>query len=132
MNIPRLLTIIALTSISFVALAGYTQPATVEVDLDNAYAGGDTFTARNAQEDNVFIGCGVRNYDDGLGGIIKYGFCQAEDAEGDRILCSTFNPDLVEAMGAKSDYSFITFRWNEDFECVSAGSSTQSFYLPRK
>jgi len=44
--------------------------------------------------------------------------------------CSTFDPDLLDAMKSVSDFSFITFSWNVAGECTRIGFSTQSFYLP--
>jgi len=136
MQASKILTIAALTLMSSIALAGLVQPAPVDVDLVNQAALGDMYTARTADEDNVFIGCGVRNIDDGAGGILNYGFCQAEDAEGDHVFCSTYNSALVDAIASTSDYAFLTFRWADDgagnLECTYVGSSTQSFYLPKK
>jgi len=118
--------------------AGYLQPAVVDVDLDNNFVGGDMVSARYADNETEFIGCGVRNFDDGLGGIFETGFCQAEDAEGDRAACFTSSPHLLDAIKAISDFSYITYSYNvnvdvdgnESFECTRIGNSTQSFYLP--
>ena len=136
MKLANLMTAAAFVLVSSTALAGYTQPAPVDVDIDAMMAQGDMFTARGAEEPNVFIGCGVRNIDDGAGGIFNYGFCQAEDAEGDHVLCTTFNSALVDAIASTSDYAFLTFYWVDDgsgnLECNYVGSSTQSFYLPKK
>jgi len=126
---------IALTFFSAAAMAGYQQPAPVNVDLDGRFAAGDMQTAASDKNDAVFIGCGTRNYDDGVGGTLKFAFCQAEDAEGDSAVCSTFNPDLVEAVRAVSDFSYVSFAWSDDgsgnLTCTSIGLSTQSFYLEK-
>jgi hypothetical protein len=119
-----------LALVSSVAVAGQAQPAAVEVDLVNMSAHGDMRTARNDKDKDVFIGCGVRTL---VGGAepFYFGFCQAEDAEGERIVCSTLDPDLLFAMNATADNSFVTFSWNEVDECTRIGFSTQSFYLPK-
>ena len=116
--------------------AGRYLPVPVEVDFDERVASGDMLTAANDnQNKDVFIGCGTRNIDDGVGGIFSFAFCQAQDAEGDVVTCSTQNPALVEAVRAISDFSFIIFRWSvdelENVTCRSIGVSTQSWYLDK-
>jgi hypothetical protein len=119
---------------SSIAVAGFVQPAVVLVDLDNKFAQGDMWTARTANNDVEYIGCGTRVTEDGVGGTFLFGFCQAGDADGNEIVCFTQNQDLLDAMKSTSDFSFITFSWVDDgldgFECVRIGFSTQSFYLP--
>ena len=130
MKVRKILMACCFTLVSSVAVAGLTQPAAVEVDLDNFMASGDMRTARNAKDNDVFIGCGVRTL---VGGAepFYFGFCQAEDAEGDAIVCFTQNQDLLFAMNATADNSFVTFSWDENGECTRIGFSTQSFYLPK-
>jgi len=136
MKIRHILAVSALTIMASVAYAGLTQPAPVDVDLVNFLAQGDQFTARTSAGDTEFIGCGSRTTDDGLGFTFRFGFCAAEDADGDNITCFTLNPVLIDAMRSTSDYAFITFSWQDDgaggAECIRVGHSTQSFYLPKK
>lgn len=136
MKIRHILAASALTIMAGVAYAGFVQPAPVEVDLVNFFAQGDQLTARASAGDTEFIGCGSRTFDDGLGASFKFGFCQAEDADGDSVTCFTENPVLLDAMRSTSDYAFITFSWRDDgaggAECTRVGHSTQSFYLPKK
>ncbi|WP_251358598.1 hypothetical protein [Kangiella sp. TOML190] len=111
--------------------AGYTQPYPVEVDTVNRIANGDMVSARFADNDLEFIGCGIRQIASG-GSVISFGFCQArEGAEGsESLICNTQDEALLDAIDAISDYSFVTFSWNEDGECTRIGNSTQSFYIP--
>lgn len=137
---PKLMkTTIAMIGAALIAMpafAGETQPAEVMVDLDNFFAQGDMLTARTDDNDEVFIGCGTRNFSDGAGGLFSWAFCQAVDAEGDRATCFTFNTPLVDTINAINDNSFITFSWTDDgagnLECTRMGFSTQSFYLGSK
>ncbi|MDX1443361.1 MAG: hypothetical protein R3270_06230 [Gammaproteobacteria bacterium] len=118
---------------SFSVLAGYTQPAPVDVQLNgdgSGFAGGDMVSARYADNETEFIGCGSRVFSDGAGGTFEWGFCQGEDVEGDRAFCTTTDPAMLESMSSTSDYAFVTFRWNASGECEYIGFSTQSFYLP--
>lgn len=115
------------------AYAGFAQPAPLEVDLTNGVATGDQLAVRLNDDPDVFIGCGTRTNRTGGGILVRTGFCQAEDTDGDRVMCFTQDDDLLDAMQALSDFAFITFRFVDDgaggFECRSVGSSTQSFYL---
>lgn len=113
-----------------VAQAGQYQPRPVDVDPATLFAEGDQWTARIAPNVTEYIGCGVRKFDDGAGGAIAFGFCQAEDAAGEIAFCNTDNEDLLDAIEAISAFSYITFGWNADGQCTRIGNSTQSFYLP--
>jgi len=120
------------TILSGAAIAGKVQPAPVVVDLANNTAGGDMISARDAANENEFIGCGVRKFDDGAGGAWAYGFCQAEDAKGNRAFCSTDNEDLLDAIEASADFGYVTFNWNPKTEtCTRIGFSNQSLYVPK-
>lgn len=118
---------------SSIAVAGFVQPAAVLIDEDNMSAQGDMWTARTADNDVEFIGCGVRVFDDGTNAF-SFGFCQAGNAEVLSITCFTENPVLLDTINSASDFSFVTFDWVDDgvggAECVRVGFSTQSFYLP--
>ncbi len=133
MKIKILLSTAALTLLAGVAFAGLVQPAPVMVDLDNMNAQGDQWTARTANNDVEFIGCGNRVFDDGVNSF-SFGFCQASDSEENQITCFSQNANLLDAMKATSAFAFITFNWRDDgaggAECIRIGFSTQSFYLP--
>ena len=128
-----LLSVAGLTLMAGLASAGFVQPVPVTVDLVNMTALGDQWTARSADNDLDFIGCGIRNFDDGVNAF-AFGFCQAGDSDGNEITCFTQNANLLQTMGATSDFAFITFNWQDDggggAECTRIGFSTQSFYLP--
>ncbi len=134
MKIKCLLATLTLTSLGGLAYAGLIQPAPVVVDLDNMTALGDQWTARTADDDSSFIGCGTRHFDDGMGGSFRFGFCQAGDADGNTVNCITTNSNLLDEMRANSSYAFITFSWTDDgtgnLTCNRVGFSTQSFYIP--
>ncbi len=110
--------------------AGLTQPAPVTIDEENRIAQGDMVTARFSDNDQELIGCGVRKFSTGEDTILPFAFCQARIAEDVNIICNTQNPELVNAIDSISDYSFVTFSWNEENECTRIGNSTQSFYIP--
>jgi hypothetical protein len=125
--------ILAIAVIAFsstFAVAGFVQPAPVMIDTDNMYAQGDMWTARTADNDTDFIGCGIRHFDDGMGNELLFGFCQAGNADVESFTCFTQDEDLLGALASIGDFSFITFNWNEDGDCTRIGVSTQSFYLP--
>ena len=93
-------------------------------------AKGDMWTARNADNDVDFIGCGLRSFNDGQGNVWQWGFCNSNNAAGEQGICFTENRALLDEMRAMSDTSFVIFTWNADGECTFVGYSTQSFYLP--
>ena len=130
MKIRNLLSIAALMLIAGGAYAGLTLPAPVLIDLDLMIAQGDQATARNSKNDVELIGCGIRVFDDGMGGSFSFGFCQATDSDGVEGFCSTQRADMLDAMKATSAFAFITFGWDANGECTRIGYSTQSFYLP--
>jgi hypothetical protein len=122
-----------LALVSTLASAGFLQPAPVIITPNgdgSGFAQGDMVTARFAPDTISLIGCGTRTVDDGAGGTFHFGFCQATDAAGVQGFCSTDRADLLEAMHATADFSFITFAWDVDGFCTRIGTSTQSFYIP--
>lgn len=130
MKLGNLWLSVALLLLTGAGYAGFTQPASVDVDLTNNFAGGDQLTARTSDDPDVFIGCGVRIFDTNQQPFY-WGFCQAEDSEGESIQCFTQSADLLEAMRSTSAYAYITFSWDSStLECTRVGFSTQSFYLP--
>ena len=123
--------------ISIAAHAGFTQPSSVSIEVDEGVGGsalGDMVTARNSKNEFEFIGCGVRAVDNGPGFTYSYGFCQAGLEEDVSYVCFTESPVLMEGMNLIAESSFITFSWVDDGEgnltCNFVGSSSQSFYLP--
>ena len=126
---------LAVVLASTAAIAGFRQPAPVDVDLDAQFASGDMITAADAKNGDVFIGCGTRNFDDGFGGVFSTAFCQAQDEQGDLITCFTDNQELVRTVREINDSSYVQFRWEDDgmggFTCTHTGFSTQSFYLDK-
>ena len=133
MKVINVLVVLCAVVFASVSFAGQTQPAPVDVDLDNRTASGDMLTARFDDDDDVYIGCGIRKFDlGGVGSEFQFGFCQAEDSEGEVAFCTTESVHLLDAMTATSDYSYVTFSWDEDGVCTRIGFSTQSFYLPSK
>ena len=123
---------VALIFLAATAFAGLSQPAPVTVDMVNMFASGDQLSARTADDDTSYIGCGIRNYNDGIGSF-KFGFCQAADSEGVQLTCFTENASLIDSIEAVSSFAYISFIWRDDgfggADCIRIGSSTQSFYL---
>lgn len=118
--------------VSTAAFGGMVQPFPVDVDLTNRIASGDMVTARYSANDNEFIGCGIRIIQDGVGGTFSFGFCQAEDRDGERAFCNSQDAALLDAISSSGDYGFISFSYDESDICTRIGFSNQSFYLPKK
>ena len=135
MRIRHVFSVLLLVLLSTFSFAGYFQDVPVTIDFDSGFAEGNQLTAKTAPNDVEYIGCGVRNFNDG-GFSFRFGFCQAGDAAGNEVFCDTQNSSLVDDIGSMSDYAYISFSWREVapdvYECIRVGSSTQSFYLPEK
>ena len=116
-------------ALSGAAFAGLVQPLPVEVDTTTRFAHGDMLSARYADNKNEFIGCGVRKFISG-GSVVAFGFCQAEDAKGNRAFCNTDNIELLDAIEASADFGYILFSWDRAEICQRIGFSNQSFYVP--
>ena len=135
MRIKRLIAIGALVLGSSAAMAGLESEFPVAVTLNPDGAGsaaGAMTTARSSKNKVEYIGCGVRRFDDGAGGVFVFGFCQASTADEVLGFCDTENPALIASIGDQADFSFITFSWNAAGQCRGIGNSTQSFYLPKQ
>lgn len=139
MQIKQLVAAATLVLLSSLGLAGFLQPFSVEVTINPDMSGGasgDMATARFSENDIELIGCGIRTFDDGAGGVFEFGFCQAvmDDGseEGLRGFCNTDRSNILDTLKATGDYSFVTFNWNAAGECTRVGFSTQSFYIPEQ
>ena len=130
-----LLSTLFLVLVASTSFAGRFTEVPVVIDFALGFAEGNQLTAKTSKNDVEYIGCGVRNFDDGFNSF-RFGFCQASDAAGNAVFCDTTNPSLLDDMSSISDYAYITFNWREVapdvFECTRVGSSTQSWYLPDK
>ena len=133
MQMKRMIPVGVLMLASSAAIAGLVSvlPVTVSLNPDGSgSANGNSTSARFSKNNVEYIGCGVRRFEDGVGGVFVSGFCQAADAANVQGFCSTENPALIASIGDQDDYSFVTFSWNSDGMCRSIGNSTQSFYIP--
>ena len=138
MKMKQLLVTASMLLVSSLVFAGATNAVPVTVTLNEDGSGdalGDMVTARFSESTVELIGCGVRSFSDGVGGVIEFGFCQArmEDGseEGLRGFCNTTNAGLLDAMKTTSNFAFVTFRWDANGECTNLGFSTQSVYIPK-
>lgn len=134
MKTKQLLAIGALVLGSSAAMAGLVNDFPVQVTLNpdgSGSAAGSMTTARFSKNEVEYIGCGIRRFDDGVGGVFVFGFCQASTAEEVLGFCESENPALLASIGDQGDYSFITFTWDAAGQCQGIGNSTQSFYIPK-
>lgn len=134
MRIKQAMSVCALILGSSAAMAGLVNefPVTVALNPDGSgTAAGAMPTARFSKDKVMYIGCGVRRFDDGAGGVLTFGFCQASTADAVVGFCESENATLLTSIGDQDDFSFITFSWDAAGECTSIGNSTQSFYIPK-
>jgi len=111
------------------AIAGKTSERNVEIDMEARTAFGNMKTARYSENEAELIGCGTRTYSLADGSTFIWGFCQASLSDDEEnAFCFTEEMNLINQINASSDYSFLTFGWDEEGSCTHVGQSTQSFY----
>ncbi len=125
--------------VSSIVFAGFAGEAPVEIDRDLQQASGLPITARFSDNPDETIGCGVQYRVREEGGLSSFAFCQATlsfDPE-NRIICFTFNTELVDKIAELKHYSFVRFEWEEVgeegeefFECTAFRFTTQSHHIP--
>ena len=129
MKSRKVIGIAMLALFSSLAFAGAVASLNVEVSMNedgSGSASGNMLAARTADNDVELIGCGLKKFKTFSG----FGFCQAADSNDNFVICTTTKPNLLEAMKATGDYSFIRFDFDKKGECIRIDFSTQSFYLP--
>ena len=132
MRTRKWLAVLGLSLLTTAGFAGLSEVIQVEIDLQPDGSGsafGAMPAARFSDNDVEFIGCGTRNISVPGSPLFQFAFCQAGDADGNQVFCSTTNPDLVKAVDAISDSSFLTFSFDTNAECFRIGVSTQSLHL---
>lgn len=120
-----------LVFVSGIASAGQSNRVPVEIDTEAMLAFGDMRSARMHPDENMLIGCGTRNIVQDGADPFTFAFCQAQ-VEDNLVSCFTEDATLINAVHGLDDFSFIIFRWDEEGNCTSVGSSTQSLYLSDK
>ena len=114
------------------AHAGLYLPVPVEVDLEKLFAQGDQVRASRGKPNEMSIACGTRVLGESAGSATSLGFCEATDADGDTVSCTTVNPSFVNAISTMSVHSFIAFSWDEDTrKCTRVSFSTRSSLPPK-
>ena len=78
------LSTIFLVLMATTSFAGRFNDVPVTVDFDFGFADGNQLTAKTSKNDVEYIGCGVRNFNDGFSSF-RFGFCQASDAAGNAV-----------------------------------------------
>jgi len=101
---------------------------TVSVRPDGSgQAGGSLGTVRNSADQTQFIQCGVN-----VTGSSIYGFCQASDANGTVVLCSTTKRNLVDAMEGVSGDSHVFFEFDSSGKCTRLFVNHGSYLEPKR
>jgi hypothetical protein len=123
----------SLALVGGVAAGGSYRPVPLTIDFDGKVATGGMYSARVSGNPNAFIGCGIRTPVAG----VTFAFCQAnlgplpgDGSAPESVSCFTEDPSAIATIGALDDFSWISFRWDDNGECTSVSNSTQSFYLP--
>lgn len=136
MNIKLGLFSLGLALVSSFSNAGAYRPQAIEVTAEfdsegraSGHARGDMVTARNADDENSYIGCGVQAYTTDEGTYPR-AYCQASNEDDVTVICFTNDYEIIDTVKAITPYSYLSFRF-ENGICSSLTISTQSFYLPK-
>ena len=129
MKMVKMMAAFALVLWAPFSMAGAVIDIPVTIDNETMMASGNMKTARFSANEQEQIGCGTRASETSAG-VFQWGFCQARIDEATTAFCSTDNPELVDKIRNINDYSFVSFRWNEEGFCTYLGFSTQSQYIP--
>ena len=135
MKFTRIAVVAVAGAVTSLAFAGFESSVPVSVTFNpdgSGAATGNMLTARYSDNDIEYIGCGIRVFEVEDGSTFSFGFCQAGDADANEAFCSTQNVELLSAMHATADYSFVTFAFDAEGACNRIGFSTQSVYVPHK
>ena len=132
MKISYLVAVLLLSLMSTIAVAGLSHNRTVEIlfaEDGSGQATGAMAAARYSDNEIEYIGCGTRNFVNPDWTLFEFAFCQAGDSAGTEAFCSTTNSELVRAVRAISDSSWLLLRWTPEGECQGIGISGNSFHL---
>jgi len=122
------LALASLLAVPAVAQAGYKAKFPVYIDLTNHFAEGAMGSARNSLDTAQQLSCAVSTY---YG--VSSGFCYAQDAQGQNVICWFDEPAYVETLHALSSDSFIHFEWSPtDNHCTWISTQTGSWAEPKK
>jgi hypothetical protein len=114
---------------STVAVAGYKEGNVhgwVTIFPKAAY--GTLGAVRNSPNEKEWIGCHVYTEV----GEDPYGNCRAVDREGKQVECSTYDPQLIEAIRSLKGDSSLSFSWDEKFMCSSITVGNYSQFEPKQ
>ena len=96
------------------AWAGLKKTTLVNIDTVARNAYGALGAARASSDTVQYIGCAVLTYSTGNPSIV----CNARNAAGTYVSCSSNAPSMVQAATALADGSAINFSWDEAGKCT--------------
>jgi hypothetical protein len=87
---------------------------------------GQMISVRFTKDDVQTIGCSVRA---DIGGVARVS-CAATDIDGNRHVCFSIDPSMIDAAKSISPYSFIRFIYDQTAECTSLLVAVRSHHIP--
>jgi hypothetical protein len=130
MQLTKMIVALVAAFASAVVLAGAAETSSVAVTVNpdgSGSASGIMSAARTSSNDFELIGCGIKGF---KSGSPDFGFCQAQDADENYVVCFAYKGNLMSTINAIADYSYIRFDFDKNGECTRLDFSTQSQYLP--
>jgi len=99
----------------------------VNIDQTNRTAYGWISGARNSTNTNERISCEVYGSSGGWRGAV----CSFSDDRNNNALCSTTDPNLVDAIKFVQSDSYLWVAWDTSSRCTSVSTYTDSAYAPK-
>lgn len=108
------------------AWAGYDVGYLVQVDTVNRTASGTMATVRASADTLQYINCNIRT--NGAGLIMN---CQARDANGVSVGCSSTAQNFIQLVGMIQSDSHVSFKWDAASACTSLSVDNGSQFAPK-
>lgn len=105
--------VVALLLAGTSAWAGLKKTTLVNIDTSARTAYGALGAARASSDVVQYIGCAVLTYSEGSPSMV----CNARNAAGTYVSCSSSAPSMVQTAASLSDGSAINFSWDEAGNC---------------
>ncbi|WP_242111271.1 hypothetical protein [Luteimonas aquatica] len=127
--IGQFVAVCALTVAASPASAGLRSPVPVSVYIGGAQqianASGSLGTASNSADRKPYIGCTII----ARPGSATSAICEASDANGQTLSCTTTKPDYVALAKSLREDSYLTFErlWGASDECLAMGVQNKSW-----
>lgn len=127
--IGKFVTLCMLSVVAWPAFAGLRSPVPVNIYIAEApqisHASGSLGTASNSADKKQYIGCTII----ARPGVATSAICEASDANGQTLSCTTTKPGYVALAKSLHEDSYLSFErlWGPSDECLTIGVQNKSW-----